>query len=100
MIDPKPTDAFRLDIASRDEMIRPQVKVNDSESWALGWQILHHESGDTIGHGGDNPGFKAFTMASVARKSGYVLMQNGDNDAGVIGKLANGDTPLNKFVTG
>ena len=100
VLDPKPADAYRLTLASRDEMLRPQVKLNDSSSWALGWQVLHQKTGDLISHGGDNPGYKAFMLASVARKSGYVIMTNGDNGTEVIGKLANGDTPLNKFVSG
>lgn len=81
-------------------MIRPQVKVDESSSWALGWQILHHKSGNLLSHGGDNPGFKSFVLASAQRKSGYVILTNGDNGTEVIGKLANGDTPLNLFVTG
>jgi CubicO group peptidase (beta-lactamase class C family) len=71
VLDPRPADAFRLTETSRDEMIRPQVKVDDGSSWALGWQILHHTTGDLLSHGGE-----------------------------VIGKLANGDTPLNLYVTG
>ena len=100
VLDPKASDAFRLTRASRDEMIRPQVRVDDSSSWALGWQILHHEKGNLLSHGGDNPGVKAFVLASPERKSGYVILTNGDNGIEVIGKLANGDTPLNEFVTG
>jgi CubicO group peptidase (beta-lactamase class C family) len=100
VLDPEPADSYRLTRASRDEMLRPQVKLNDSSSWALGWQVLHRKTGDLISHGGDNPGYKAFMLASVPRKAGYVIMTNGDNGTEVIGKLANGDTPLNKFVTG
>ena len=98
VIDPKPSDAFRLTRSSRDEMIRPQVKVDASSSWALGWQIQHHPKGDLIAHGGDNPGFKASVLASVARRSGYVILTNGDSGGEVIGKLTDGD--LNAFVTG
>ena len=100
VLDPRPSDTFRLTQASRAEMLRPQVKVNDASSWALGWQILHQKKGNLLSHGGDNPGFKAFVLASAERKSGYVILTNGDNGSEVIGKLANGDTPLNVFVTG
>lgn len=100
VLDPKPSDAFRLTETSRAEMLRPQVKVDESSSWALGWQRLHHKKGNLLSHGGDNPGFKAFVLASAERKSGYVILTNGDNGTEVIGKLANGDTPLNLFVTG
>lgn len=100
VLDPKPSDAFRLTRANRDEMIRPQVKVDDVSSWALGWQILHQKKGDLLSHGGDNPGFKAFVLASADRKAGYVILTNGDRGMDVIGKLVNGDTPLNVFVSG
>lgn len=100
VIDPKPSDAFRLTRTSLDEMMRPQVKVDDNSSWALGWQILHQKKGNLLSHGGDNPGFKAFVLASAERKSGYVILTNGDNGMEVIGKLVNGDTPLNLIVTG
>lgn len=57
-------------------------------------------AGYLLSHGGDNPGFKAFILASAERQSGYVILTNGDNGREVIGKLASGDTPLNLFVTG
>ena len=100
VLDPKPQDDFRLSRATLDEMLRPQVKVTNDSSWALGWQILHQPKGDLISHSGDNPGFKAFTLASVPRKSGYVFMMNGDNAGEIFKTLAYGDTPLNGFVTG
>jgi CubicO group peptidase (beta-lactamase class C family) len=84
--------------ASRDEMIRPQVKVDNSTSWALGWALLHDTRGTLISHSGDNPGFKSFMLASVERKSGYVMFTNSDSGFDVMGKLINGDTPLNMFV--
>ena len=100
LLDPKPQDEFRISRATRDEMLRPQVKVTNDSSWALGWQILHQPKGDVIAHSGDNPGFKAFTLASIPRKSGYVFMMNGDNAAEIFKTLGYGDTPLNGFVMG
>jgi CubicO group peptidase (beta-lactamase class C family) len=82
VIDPKPADEFRLSAASLREMLRPQVKTDAylyKSSWGLGWQIRHAENGDIIGHGGDNEGFHAACGASVARKSAYVVMTNGEN---------------------
>jgi CubicO group peptidase (beta-lactamase class C family) len=100
VLDPKPSDEFRLTKSSRAEMIRPQVKVDDHSSWALGWQVLHDKKGDLLSHGGDNPGFKAFALASAARKSGYVILTNGDSGGEAMTKLAVGETPLNLFVMG
>ena len=100
VLDPKPQDDARLGGQTRSEMLRPQVKVTNDSSWALGWQILHQPTGDVIAHSGDNPGFKAFTLASVPRKTGYVFMMNGDNAGEIFKTLAYGDTPLNGFVMG
>ncbi len=99
VVDPALADPFRLNTASRDAMIQPQVRLDDSSSWALGWQVLHQETGDLLSHGGDNPGFKAFMVASMAQRSGYVIMTNSDNGMEVIGELVNGDSPLNVFIT-
>ena len=100
VLDPKPSDGFRLTESSRAEMLRPQVKVDDKSSWALGWQILHERKGDLLSHGGDNPGFKSFVLASAPRKSGYVILTNGDSGGDVMAKLVVGETPLNLFVVG
>lgn len=79
VINPKPGDAFRLNRESLKEMVRPQVKVDDSHSWALGWEIYHGPKGDQILHGGNQTGFHAFAAASIERKSGVVIMTNGDS---------------------
>jgi CubicO group peptidase (beta-lactamase class C family) len=79
LIDPKPSDAYRLTAATLREMVRPQVKVTDSISWGLGWAIEHKKSGgDIISHSGDNPGFKALTAASLEKKAAFIIMTNGD----------------------
>jgi CubicO group peptidase (beta-lactamase class C family) len=91
VLDPKPVDAWRLNKASMKEMLRPQVKVDESRSWALGWQIYHDKSGDLIQHGGNNRGFHAFTSASVERKCGFIIMTNGENGWPMITTPALGD---------
>ena len=101
IINPKPSDAFRLNKASLEEMLRPQVKRNSQSSWALGWEINHTEKGDFLRHGGGNPGYSCFVAASVERKSGYVIMTNSEN-AGynkVISKLITGEI-LSRFLGG
>lgn len=82
VIDPKPADAFRLSAASHKEMLRPHVKVSAYLfpcSWSLGWQVRHTDDGDVICHGGDNEGFHSMCGASVERKSGFVVMTNGED---------------------
>jgi len=98
IVAPKPTDAFRLNQASRAEMLRPQVQRNPQSSWALGWQVHHTANGDFLRHGGNNPGSRAFVAASVERKTGYVIMTNGDNGwDGIIDKLMGGEI-LGRFL--
>jgi CubicO group peptidase (beta-lactamase class C family) len=97
VIDPKPRDAFRLKKKSVKEMLRPQVKINDSMSQALGWQIQHTEKGDFISHGGGNPGFSCFVVGSVARKSGLVAMTNADNGYRAIDRLLRGEI-IHRFL--
>lgn len=85
VIDPKPSDAFRLNRASLKEMLRPQMrlgldqKIDDASAWALGWAIQERATGNVIVHSGGQAGFRSLAMASVERKSGYVLLTNGDS---------------------
>ena len=83
-MDPKPEDAFRLSAGTWKNMIAPQIKIKDWMSWALGWQVQHGETGDILTHGGDNPGYKALTAASISRKSGFVILTNSDRGFEVI----------------
>jgi CubicO group peptidase (beta-lactamase class C family) len=98
VIDPKPSDAFRLEKDTLEEMFRPQVKRNSQSSWALGWEINHTKEGNFVRHGGGNPGFQCFVAASAERKSGYVIMTNSENGYnGVIEKLITGEI-LSRFL--
>ncbi len=97
VINPKQSDAFRLKKASLQEMLRPHVKINDSMSEALGWEIQHTEKGDFICHGGGNPGFSCFVVGSVTRKSGLIAMTNADNGYRAIDRLLRGDI-LHRFL--
>jgi len=48
-------------------------------SWGLGWGI-EAAAGDTfIWHWGNNPGYRAFVMASVRSGDGVVILTNGEN---------------------
>jgi len=93
VMDPKPADAFRLKEASISEMPTPQVKVEDgpgySISWALGWKVAKTvDFGVLVSHGGDQSGFHSLAEMSPSRKSGYVIMTNGENGWKLIQELA------------
>lgn len=89
VIDPKKSDAFRLRKDSLKEMLRPQVELHgaNADAWSLGWAIQHTEKGNVITHGGDSNGFHSLVMASVEKKSGFVIMTNGDNGDELLKKL-------------
>jgi CubicO group peptidase (beta-lactamase class C family) len=70
---------FQLSAATRQDMLRPQVRVDDSNSWALGWEVHQTPRGDLIQHEGGQTGFLAFTAASVERRSAYVILTNSAN---------------------
>jgi len=93
IVEPKPADAFRLTQASLGEMLRPQVKVEDGTGyeiwWALGWKIAQTEEfGELVSHGGDQTGFHCIAEVSPQRKSGYVVLTNGDSGWKLIQELA------------
>jgi hypothetical protein len=90
VISPRPADAVRLNADSHREMLRPQVKLEASPhpaSWALGWQIFHNKDRDFFSHGGDNDGFHCAAVGSVAGRSGFVAMTNGENGPSVLNRL-------------
>jgi CubicO group peptidase (beta-lactamase class C family) len=90
VIAPRPADEFRLRVDTRDEMIRPVVEATGAapgpSQWALGWQVMNGDH-PVIAHGGNQPGFNDYAAASVAHRSGYVIMTNGDNGYAVLSQL-------------
>ncbi len=90
IVDPKESDAFRLSKKILKEMFRPQVKlaegakIDGADSWALGWAIQERKTGNVIVHSGGQAGFRSLTMASVERKSAFIILTNGDNGGRVI----------------
>lgn len=90
LLDPRPSDAFRLTQSNLNEMLRPHVKADESSSWALGWRI--QANGDVITHGGNNPEFQALTAASRKRRAGFVIMTNSDNGYELLKQLVASDT--------
>jgi CubicO group peptidase (beta-lactamase class C family) len=86
IIDPKPADAFRLNARSREDYLRPQVTRSESTSpvrvktsSALSWVVAEVEGFTFFTHGGSASGWYCEARASVGRKSGVIVMTNGDN---------------------
>jgi CubicO group peptidase (beta-lactamase class C family) len=91
VLEPREGDPFRLNSRTVSEMLQPQVKVDGSVSWALGWAIQHTPKGEFIFHSGGIAGAHCRTVASVPHKTGVVVMTNGQNGYKLIEKLMMSD---------
>jgi len=88
LMEPKPADNYRLNNVSRTEMLRPHAEAPllIKASWALGWQIWHLDKGDVVAHGGDFDGWHSQSVFSTDRKTGFVILTNGENGVSMIWK--------------
>lgn len=48
-------------------------------SWGLGWGIAHSRDDAMIWHWGNNPGYRAFAIASLRSGDGLVMLSNSEN---------------------
>jgi CubicO group peptidase (beta-lactamase class C family) len=82
----KPADDYRLNEATRKEMLSPQIEAPSpiKTSWALGWQIWHLDDGDVDAHGGDIDGWHSQSAFSPERKTGFVILTNGEGGSSLI----------------
>ncbi|UCD45319.1 MAG: beta-lactamase family protein [Candidatus Bathyarchaeota archaeon] len=79
IVEPSSMDESHLSRNIVEEMLRPQVAVNDSISWGLGWGLQHGVDGDSFWQWGDNGGYKNFAVASREGGWGAVVLTNGAN---------------------
>jgi CubicO group peptidase (beta-lactamase class C family) len=86
VMQPKPANAYRLQEPTRREMLRPHIEAASpiKASWALGWQIWHLEEGDLVVHGGDSNGWHSQSVFSPERKTGFVILTNGEGGYAMI----------------
>lgn len=83
-------DASHLGRKSLEEMQKPQIKLPPDElidgatAWGLGWGIQQRENGNVLVHSGGQTGFRALAMASVPRRSGFIILTNSDNGGKLI----------------
>lgn len=61
--------------------------------WGLGWGIENSEGGPCIWQWGNNPGYRAFAMASVASKDGFVILTNSERGMPLAASLAHSVLP-------
>jgi CubicO group peptidase (beta-lactamase class C family) len=88
LLKPSHKDEFHLKEKTADEMLKPQVKVNDALSWGLGWGIQQAKSGDSFFHWGNNNNrFKNFVVFSKRDRIGLVVLTNSGNGLKLCKKL-------------
>lgn len=92
VLNPVPSEQWS--VLSQEEMLRPQVQVNNSAPWhpdwpkaeielepdvwwGLGWGLQRVNGRWAIWHWGDNGDYKAFAMAWPDNGDGVVMMTNG-----------------------
>jgi hypothetical protein len=93
-LNPKPADNFRLNEASRTEMLRSQVKKGDG--WeGLAWALEQHDGTPMLfTHAGSDAGWYCITAGSAEQRSGLMVMLNGDTYVPFLMKmLANPSRP-------
>lgn len=56
--------------------------------WGLGWGIERAQGGPYIWQWGNNPGFRAFAMASVQSKDGFVVLTNSERGMALAASIA------------
>jgi CubicO group peptidase (beta-lactamase class C family) len=78
-LNPKPADDFRLNDTSRADMLRPQFKKTDGAWEGLAWALEQHEGTSTLfTHSGQDAGYYCFAAGCTERRSGLMVMLNGD----------------------
>jgi CubicO group peptidase (beta-lactamase class C family) len=61
--------------------------------WGLGWGMEHAEGGPYLWQWGNNPGYRAFAMASVTSKDGFVILTNSERGMPLAASLAHAVVP-------
>jgi CubicO group peptidase (beta-lactamase class C family) len=77
------------------EITESPVSVDSSLnlSWGLGWGIERGENDVYIWHWGNNPGYRAFVIASIQSGNGFVMLTNSENGLALAEPIANAELP-------
>ena len=67
-------------------------------AWGYGWGIETAAGGPYLWHWGNNPGFRAFAMASMSSGNGYVLFTNSERGMPLAAPLARSTVPADHGV--
>ncbi|MFN0103086.1 MAG: serine hydrolase domain-containing protein [Bryobacteraceae bacterium] len=69
-------DEYRLSPRGTAEMLKMNVKINDSIGWGLGWGLESTGAGDAFWHWGDWGVFRNFAIGYRRSRSGAVVLTN------------------------
>lgn len=67
-------------------------------AWGRGWGVESAAGGPYIWQWGNNPGYRAFAMASVVSRNGFVLLTNGERGLALAAPLARATVPAEHRV--
>lgn len=67
-------------------------------SWGLGWGIETSKNEHFLWHWGNNPGYRAFVMASVQSGDGIIIFTNSDNGLALAEPITNKVLPSNHKI--
>lgn len=85
------------------QIVASPVPVNPklNLAWGLGWGIEQDKDDVSIWHWGNNPGYRAFVMASPRSGNGFVMFTNSDNGLAIAEpfgeKILPGPHPVYRF---
>jgi CubicO group peptidase (beta-lactamase class C family) len=65
--------------ATRDQMLKQQIRINSAIGWGLGWGLENERGRDYLWHWGDNGNFKNFVLAHVPSRTAVIVFTNGNN---------------------
>ncbi len=68
-----------LSSATRNTMLKPQVRLNSALHWGLGWGIQRDEHGEVLWHWGANNSFRNFVIADAVNGRAIVVFTNSEN---------------------
>ena len=60
-------------------MMKPQVRINDAVSWALGWGLQINEGQTSFWHWGEGINYRTFVIADRSTRSGLIVFTNARN---------------------
>jgi CubicO group peptidase (beta-lactamase class C family) len=70
-----------------DDWPKPEITTSDLAGWGLGWGIQHTLQGDSFWQWGDNGNYRAFAVGYPNDGNGLVIMTNGEKGQKVINSI-------------